>query len=47
MSGPLVVYGPRSLEHDFGPEHPLTPLRFGPSIDLLNSLGADDLLEPA
>ena len=47
MSGPLVVYGPRSLEHDFGPEHPLTPLRFGPSIDLLRSLGADDFLEPA
>ena len=31
----LLVYGPRSTDYDFGPDHPLTPRRFGPSIDLL------------
>ncbi|HUG47858.1 MAG TPA: acetoin utilization protein AcuC [Candidatus Limnocylindria bacterium] len=46
MSEPLLVYGPASLEHDFGPDHPLTPLRFGPSIDLLRSLGAERIVEP-
>ena len=30
--GPLLVYGPRSTTYDFGPEHPLTPRRFGPGI---------------
>jgi acetoin utilization protein AcuC len=46
VSGPLIVYGPASLLHDFGPEHPLTPRRFGPAIDLLRSVGAADFTEP-
>jgi acetoin utilization protein AcuC len=45
---PLVVFGPRSLEYDFGPSHPLSPRRFGPGIDLLRAVGAGDgpWLEP-
>jgi acetoin utilization protein AcuC len=43
---PLVVYGEVSLSYDFGPQHPLTPRRFGPAIDLLRRLGAADFLEP-
>ena len=43
---PLVVFGPHSLEHDFGPHHPLTPRRFGPGIDLLEALGARPGLAP-
>jgi len=39
-SQPLVVYGERSHEYDFGDTHPLTPRRFGPGIDLLRELGA-------
>ena len=46
VSEPLVVYGEASLEYDFGPDHPLTPRRFGPSIDLLRSCGASDFLDP-
>ncbi|HLY14836.1 MAG TPA: acetoin utilization protein AcuC [Candidatus Limnocylindrales bacterium] len=44
--GPLLVYGPRSLSYDFGPQHPLTPRRFGPGIDLLRTLGAEPGLAP-
>jgi acetoin utilization protein AcuC len=45
---PLLVFGPRSLEYDFGPSHPLTPRRFGPGIDLLRVIGAEirDALAP-
>src|SRR4051794_21844084 len=43
---PLLVFGPRSLDYDFGPAHPLTPRRFGPGIDLLRALGAERWLEP-
>lgn len=45
----LLVYGPRSIDYDFGPDHPLTPRRFGPGIDLLRSVGAEPGLasEPA
>jgi acetoin utilization protein AcuC len=39
---PLVVFGPRSTDYDFGPEHPLTPRRFGPGIDLVRAVGADE-----
>ncbi|HET7828372.1 MAG TPA: hypothetical protein VFL03_02345, partial [Candidatus Limnocylindrales bacterium] len=42
--GPLLVFGPRSLEYDFGPHHPLTPRRFGPGIDLLRAVGAQPSL---
>ncbi|MEW6225910.1 MAG: acetoin utilization protein AcuC, partial [Chloroflexota bacterium] len=45
-SGPLLVFGPRSLDYDFGPHHPLTPLRFGPGIDLLRAVGAAPGLAP-
>ena len=45
--GPLVVFGPRSLEYDFGPGHPLTPLRFGPGIDLLRAVGAEPFIKPS
>src|SRR3954454_2315841 len=44
--GPLLVFGPRSLDYDFGPAHPLTPRRFGPGIDLLRALGAEPGLPP-
>src|SRR5450756_1238639 len=44
--GPLLVYGPRSLEYDFGPSHPLSPRRFGPGIDLLRAVGAAPGLAP-
>ena len=43
---PLLVFGPRSLEYDFGPSHPLTPRRFGPGIDLLQAIGAETGLAP-
>ena len=47
MTGaPLLVYGDASLDYDFGPEHPLTPRRFPPSIDLLRTLSATGFLEP-
>ena len=42
----LLVYGPRSTSYDFGPSHPLTPRRFGPSIDLLEAVGAKPGLAP-
>ena len=42
----LLVYGPRSTDYDFGPDHPLTPRRFGPSLELLRSLGATPGLAP-
>jgi acetoin utilization protein AcuC len=44
--GPLLVFGPRSLEYDFGPGHPLTPRRFGPGLDLLEAVGARPGLAP-
>lgn len=40
------MFGRRSLAYDFGPQHPLTPLRFGPGIDLLRSVGAVPGLAP-
>src|SRR3954447_21683527 len=43
---PLLVFGPRSLDYDFGPSHPLTPRRFGPGIDLLRALGAEPGVAP-
>jgi len=43
---PLLVFGPRSVAYDFGPEHPLTPKRFGPGIDLLRHVGAEPGLIP-
>ncbi len=47
MTGePLLVYGPRSITYDFGPGHPLTPLRFGPGMDLLAAVGAVPGLAP-
>jgi acetoin utilization protein AcuC len=42
----LLVYGPRSPSYDFGPDHPLTPRRFGPGIDLLRAVGATPGLAP-
>jgi len=43
---PLLIYGDAIREYDFGPEHPLTPRRFRPSIDLLRACGAERFLEP-
>jgi acetoin utilization protein AcuC len=45
--GPLLVFGPRSTDYDFGLYHPLTPRRFGPGIDLLRAVGAVPGLAPA
>lgn len=42
----LLVYGPRSASYDFGAQHPLTPRRFGPGIDLLRAVGAEPGLAP-
>ena len=44
--GPLLVFGPRSTTYDFGPSHPLTPRRFGPGIELLETVGAVPGLAP-
>jgi acetoin utilization protein AcuC len=46
MSEPLLVYSDDVREYDFGPEHPLTPRRFGPSIDLVRTLGAASFVAP-
>ncbi len=46
MTAPLLIYGEASLNYDFGPNHPLTPRRFGPSIDLLRTVGAADFVAP-
>jgi acetoin utilization protein AcuC len=43
---PILVFGPRSTDYDFGPYHPLTPRRFGPGIDMLQALGAVPGLAP-
>jgi acetoin utilization protein AcuC len=43
---PLLVFGPRSATYDFGPQHPLTPRRFGPGIELLRAVGAEPSLAP-
>lgn len=43
---PVLVWSEALRDYDFGPGHPLTPLRFGPGIDLLRALGADRLLAP-
>ncbi len=45
-SAPLLVFGPRSTTYDFGPQHPLTPRRFGPGIDLLRAVGAEPTIAP-
>ena len=34
------------MTYDFGPEHPLTPRRFGPAMELLRSVGAEPGLAP-
>ena len=46
VPGMLLVFGPRSTDYDFGPDHPLTPRRFGPGIDLLRAVGAEPGLAP-
>ncbi len=43
---PLVIWGEAVRDYDFGPDHPLTPRRFGPGLDLLRRTGADRFLEP-
>src|SRR3954465_10653785 len=44
--GPLLLFGPRSTDYDFGPGDSLTPRRFGPGIDLLRHVGAVPGLAP-
>jgi acetoin utilization protein AcuC len=46
LPDPMLVYGPRSTTYDFGPQHPLTPRRFGTGISLLEALGAVPGLAP-
>jgi acetoin utilization protein AcuC len=46
VTGSILVYGDAALEYDFGPDHPLTPRRFPPSIDLIRALGATNFVEP-
>lgn len=46
MTDSLLVYGDVALSYDFGAQHPLTPRRFGPSIDLIKTLGAVDIAPP-
>lgn len=43
---PLVTYSDAFAAYDFGPEHPLTPRRFGPGIDLVRAVGATRFVEP-
>ena len=43
---PLVIYSDAYLDYDFGPDHPLTPRRFGPSIALMRATGATNFAEP-
>jgi acetoin utilization protein AcuC len=43
---PIVVYSDAYLGYDFGPEHPLTPRRFAPSVELMRSVGAARFVEP-
>jgi acetoin utilization protein AcuC len=43
---PILIWGDGIRAYDFGPDHPLTPRRFGTGIDLLRELGATRLLEP-
>ncbi len=40
------MFGDVNLSYDFGPEHPLTPRRFRPSIDLMRTAGASNFVEP-
>jgi acetoin utilization protein AcuC len=44
---PLLVWSERLRDYDFGPGHPLTPLRFGPGVDILIELGAERLVAPS
>lgn len=44
---PLVVWSDAVREYDFGPDHPLTPRRFGPGIELMQAVGATRFLAPA
>lgn len=46
MSEPIVVYGDAYLGYDFGPDHPLTPRRFGPSVALTRQSGARNFVAP-
>jgi acetoin utilization protein AcuC len=43
----LLVWSEALREYDFGPGHPLTPLRFGPGIDLVRAVGATRTLAPS
>jgi acetoin utilization protein AcuC len=43
---PLVIYSDTYLDYDFGPDHPLTPRRFGPSISLMRTTGAANFAPP-
>jgi len=43
---PIVVYSDAYLGYDFGPDHPLTPRRFRPSIDLIRAGGASAFVAP-
>jgi acetoin utilization protein AcuC len=46
LSLPIVVYGDAYLDYDFGPDHPLTPRRFEPSVGLMRASGALDFIAP-
>jgi acetoin utilization protein AcuC len=46
VSEPIVVYGDAYLDYDFGPDHPLTPRRFKPSVDLMRASGATNFVAP-
>ena len=43
---PVVVFGDRSVQYDFGAGHPLTPRRFGAGIHLLRAVGAERFVAP-
>jgi len=46
LNEPIVVYSDAYLGYDFGPDHPLTPRRFRPSIDLIRASGASAFVAP-
>ncbi|MCY7419750.1 MAG: acetoin utilization protein AcuC [Chloroflexi bacterium] len=41
-----MVWSEAIRAYDFGHQHPLTPRRFGPGIDLLRAVGASRFMEP-
>ena len=46
VAQPILVWNDALRHYDFGPGHPLTPLRFEPGVDLMRAVGAERFVEP-